>query len=340
MSTLFGSDVAIKSILNLFQNKKLTYLKNIVIYDKEISDQLQDLAKKAGLNILKYHELIDGLRESGSTNIQPVEDNLDTVFTISYTSGTSGNSKGVLLTNRNFLSAMMNIKAMSAQFSSQFNFSETDSYISYLPLAHVFDRLGVHSMLSVGGAVGFFGGVIPEITKDLAILKPTVFVSVPRLLNKVYEKVLAAVEEKPFVSRFLFHQGLNTKGYYNKENGWVNNKLFDYFVFSKAKQRLGGNVRIMITASAPIAPNVLNFLRCVFCCPIVEAYGQTESCGASFATKIFDNRSGHVGGPGVGVEFKLADLPDMNYTRDSKPYPAGEICIRGPAVFEGYFKNK
>lgn len=205
MSTLFGSDVAIKSILNLFQNKKLTYLKNIVIYDKEISDQLQDLAKKAGLNILKYHELIDGLRESGSTNIQPVEDNLDTVFTISYTSGTSGNSKGVLLTNRNFLSAMMNIKAMSAQFSSQFNFSETDSYISYLPLAHVFDRLGVHSMLSVGGAVGFFGGVIPEITKDLAILKPTVFVSVPRLLNKVYEKVLAAVEEKPFVSRFLFH---------------------------------------------------------------------------------------------------------------------------------------
>ena len=96
----------------------------------------------------------------------------------------------------------------------------------------------------------------------------------------------------------------------------------------------------MITASAPIAGNVLSFLRNVFCCPIVEAYGQTESCGASFATKIFDNQSGHVGGPGVGVEFKLADLPDMNYTRNSKPYPAGEICIRGPAVFEGYFKNR
>lgn len=149
----------------------------------------------------------------------------------------------------------------------------TDCYISYLPLAHVFDRLGCHTMLSAGASIGFFGGVIPEITKDLAILKPTVFVSVPRLLNKVYEKVLAAVEEKPFVSRFLFHQGLNTKGYYNKNWGWVNNTLFDRFVFSKAKQRLGGNVRIMITASAPIAPNVLNFLRCVFCCPIVEAYG-------------------------------------------------------------------
>ena len=66
-------------------------------------------------------------------------------------------------------------------------------------------------------------------------MKPTVFASVPRLLNKVFEKVLAAVEEKPLSSRFLFHQGLNTKGYYNKNYGWVNNTLFDTFVFSKAK---------------------------------------------------------------------------------------------------------
>lgn len=54
---------------------------------------------------------------------------------------------------------------------------------------------------------------------------------------------------------------------------------------------------------------------------------------------MFDNASGHVGGPGVGVEYKLDDLPEMNYTRDSKPYPAGEICIRGPAIFKGYFRN-
>lgn len=96
----------------------------------------------------------------------------------------------------------------------------------------------------------------------------------------------------------------------------------------------------MITASAPIAPNVLSFLRCVFCCPIVEAYGQTETCGASFGTKIYETEAGHVGGPGLGVEYKLDDLEEMNYTRHSKPYPAGEICMRGPSVFKGYFKNK
>mmetsp|Transcript_9579 Transcript_9579/g.16087 ORF Transcript_9579/g.16087 Transcript_9579/m.16087 type:complete len:158 (-) Transcript_9579:462-935(-) len=96
----------------------------------------------------------------------------------------------------------------------------------------------------------------------------------------------------------------------------------------------------MITASAPIAPSILTFLRCVFSCPIIEVYGQTETCGASFSTKILEREAGHVGGPGIGVEFKLADIEEMNYTKASKPHPSGEVCIRGPAVFKGYFKNK
>lgn len=73
-------------------------------------------------------------------------------------------------------------------------------------------------------------------------------------------------------------------------------------------------MRLMITASAPMADNVMTFLKCAFCCPIVEAYGQTESCGASFCTKVFDNRAGHVGGPGYGIEFKLRDIDELGYT--------------------------
>jgi len=96
----------------------------------------------------------------------------------------------------------------------------------------------------------------------------------------------------------------------------------------------------MITASAPIAENVLSFLKCAFCCPIIEAYGQTESCGASFSTKIFDNKAGHVGGPALGIEYKLKEIEEMGYTRSSFPYPAGEVCLRGPSVFLGYFRNK
>lgn len=178
-----------------------------------------------------------------------------------------------------------------------------------------------------------------KITEDLKILKPTVFPSVPRLLNKVYDRVMAGVQEKSAFKRFMFYQGLETKKYYNSHNGWTNNTVIDYLVLSQARERLGGNIRIMITASAPISAEVLSFLRCVFCCPIIEAYGQTESCGASFSTKVFDPNSGHVGAPGIGVEYKLDDLPELDYTRDSLPLPAGEVCIRGPSIFKGYFRN-
>ena len=125
----------------------------------------------------------------------------DGVFTISYTSGTSGNPKGVVVTNGNFLSAITNIMHMAGGVG----LSHKDIYISYLPLAHVFDRLGLHTILSQGGSVGFFGGVLLQITEDLAILKPTVFPSVPRLLNKVYDRVTATVSEKPWWARFVFY---------------------------------------------------------------------------------------------------------------------------------------
>ena len=197
------------------------------------------------------------------------QNKLESIFTISYTSGTSGNSKGVMLSNSNFLSAITNI----LHFANVFAFKESDVYISYLPLAHVFDRLGCHTMLKQGGAIGFFGGKILNITEDLQILKPTIFPSVPRLLNKVYERVLAGVNEVRVTKRIAFYQGLISKQHYNEKYGWVQNQVFDSLVFSKVRERLGGRVRIIITASAPIAPNIMSFLRCVFCCPIVEAYG-------------------------------------------------------------------
>ena len=267
MTTLFGSDICLGNILRAINNHA-TNLKQVITFDTEVSTTLKELADRAEVNIISFHELtkkygtkISHMRSTGNS--------ADTVFTISYTSGTSGVPKGVMLTNRNFLSAITNIKQLAAVT----NFNQDDVYISYLPLAHVFDRLGCHTMLSQGAAVGFFGGKILEITQDLLLLKPTIFPSVPRLLNKVYDRVLAGVDELRVTKRLAFYQGFVTKQYYNTHYGWVNNKVFDGVIFSKARERLGGRVRAMITASAPIAPNVVSFLRCIFCCTIVEAYG-------------------------------------------------------------------
>ena len=93
----------------------------------------------------------------------------------------------------------------------------------------------------------------------------------------------------------------------------------------------------MITASAPINGDVLEFLKAVFCCPVLEAYGMSETCGATTITRSEDPVCGHVGGPVQTCAIRLKDLPDMEYMSTDKPYPRGEICMRGSMIFNGYF---
>jgi len=144
---------------------------------------------------------------------------------------------------------------------------------------------------------------------------------VPRILNKVYDTIMAEVN-KSKIKRFLISQSL----YFEKPS------LFSRLIFRKVKNLFGGEVRIMTTGSAPITPEVLNFFRIVLDIPIVETYGQTESTGSGAATHISDLSCGAVGVPGPITEIKLIDVPGTNYRSN---HNQGEICIRGPAVFKG-----
>lgn len=95
----------------------------------------------------------------------------------------------------------------------------------------------------------------------------------------------------------------------------------------------------MITASAPIDTAVLEFLKVVFCAPILEGYGLTETSGGCTMTWTDDNVCGHVGGPNIVSKLRLRDVPDMNYLSSDKPYPRGEVCIKSAGNFTGYFKK-
>ena len=99
-------------------------------------------------------------------------------------------------------------------------------------------------------------------------------------------------------------------------------------------------MRIILTASAPLHADILKFLKVAFCCPVVEAYGMTESAGASCSTCIYDNEVGHVGGIKLGCELKLESVPELDYYINGKEKPQGEVCMRGYGIFKGYFKNK
>jgi long-chain acyl-CoA synthetase len=110
-------------------------------------------------------------------------------------------------------------------------------------------------------------------------------------------------------------------------------------VFRKIAAMMGGNVRFMITGSAPIEPSVLELLKICFCCPFMEGYGLTETSGGSSVTWPNDPNTGHVGGPLPCVKWRLQDVEGMGYFSTDKPYPRGELQMKGASVTSGYYKR-
>lgn len=228
---------------------------------------------------------------------------------------------------------------MRLKNSGEEPFGPTDTYISYLPAAHSFEQASFGLSLASGMRCGFFGGNVLKLTEDMGILKPTFFPSVPRLFNRIYGKIQDKFKEAIGVRGMLVNQALSSKAYYYKSGEGLTHTLWDSLVFGKVKAMLGGEVRIMITGSAPIAGDVLDFLKVCFCCDIMEGYGMTESGAASFTTFYGDPQTGIVGGPLANVKVKLRDIPEMNYLHSNDP-PKGEICMKGSSVMPGYFKNE
>ncbi|CAI0551380.1 unnamed protein product [Linum tenue] len=178
-----------------------------------------------------------------------------------------------------------------------------------------------------------------KLMDDLAALRPTIFCSVPRLYNRIYDGITAAVKTSGALKEKLFNAAFNSK----KQaimSGRTPSPMWDRLVFNKIKAKLGGRVRLMGSGASPLSPDVMDFLRVCFGCQVLEGYGMTEtSCIISIMDEG-DNLSGHVGSPNPACEVKLVDVPEMNYTSEDQPFPRGEICVRGPTIFQGYYKDQ
>uniref|UniRef100_A0A674F784 Arachidonate--CoA ligase n=1 Tax=Salmo trutta TaxID=8032 RepID=A0A674F784_SALTR len=209
-----------------------------------------------------------------------------------------------------------------------------DVSISYLPLAHMFERMIQVSMLCHGARVGFYQGDISLLMDDIKTLKPTLFPVVPRLLNRIYDKVSSVTSP---LRRAVLHYAVRRKQAELSSGVVRNNSLWDRLVFNRIQANLGGNLRFILTASAPISPTVLSFLRATLGCLIFEGYGQTECTAGCTFSMPGDWSAGHVGAPLPCAMVKLIDIPDMNYYAKNGE---GEICIRGHSVFRGYLKDE
>lgn len=192
-------------------------------------------------------------------------------------------------------------------------FEEGYTHLSYLPLAHVFERLVLMVIVLIKGRYGIFGGDVRQLKVDLGILKPDFFVSVPRLFNKFFETIQTNLRSATGIKAKLANRAMEVKEKQYESGGYYTHKVWDKLVFSKMKSVLGGNVKYMLTGSAPISTEVRKFMKICFACPFAEGYGQTEGLGGSFLTHPEDPIMGHVGGPIPHLEFKLIDVPEMKY---------------------------
>ncbi|KFK26499.1 hypothetical protein AALP_AA8G257300 [Arabis alpina] len=292
-------------------------------------EHLPSLPAGSGVKIASYQKLLSQGRSSLHPFSPPKPED---IATICYTSGTTGTPKGVVLSHGNLI-------ANVAGSSLAINYLPSDIYISYLPLAHIYERANQILAVYGGVAVGFYQGDNLKLMDDLAVLRPTIFCSVPRLYNRIYDGITNAVKSSGVMKKRLFQVAYNSK----KQaiiNGKNSSPLWDKLVFNKIKEKLGGRVRFMASGASPLSPDVMDFLRVCFGCAVREGYGMTETSCVISSMDEGDNLSGHVGSPNPACEVKLVDVPEMNYTSEDQPYPRGEICVRGPIIFKGYYEDE
>ncbi|KAM4661524.1 long-chain-fatty-acid--CoA ligase 4 isoform 2-T2 [Amazona ochrocephala] len=260
---------------------------------------------------------------------------------VMYTSGSTGRPKGVMMVHKNL------IAGMTGQCERIPGLGSKDTYIGYLPLAHVLELTAEISCITYGCRIGYSSPLTlsdqsSKIKKgskgDCTVLRPTLMAAVPEIMDRIYKNVMSKVQEMNYIQRTLFKIGYDYKLEQIKRG--YDAPLCNVFLFKKVKALLGGNIRMMLSGGAPLSPQTQRFMNICFCCPVGQGYGLTETCGAGTITEATDYSTGKVGAPLICCEIKLKDWQEGGYTNKDKPNPRGEIVIGGPNVSMGYFKNE
>uniref|UniRef100_A0A3P9L004 long-chain-fatty-acid--CoA ligase n=1 Tax=Oryzias latipes TaxID=8090 RepID=A0A3P9L004_ORYLA len=261
------------------------------------------------------------------------------IAVIMYTSGSTGIPKGVMISHSNLIAG---ITGMAERIP---NLNETDTYIGYLPLAHVLELSAELVSISHGCRIGYSSPhtLADQSTKikkgskgDASVLKPTLMASVPEIMDRIYKNVMTKVEEMSRFQKTLFALAYNYK--MEQISKGYSTPLCDSLVFKRVRSLLGGNTRVLLSGGAPLSAATQRFMNVCMCCPVGQGYGLTETCGAGTISEVWDYNTGRVGAPLVCSEITLKDWEEGGYYSTDKPNPRGEILIGGPNVAMGYYK--
>ncbi|KAK1430329.1 hypothetical protein QVD17_12986 [Tagetes erecta] len=338
ISIIFAEETKISEVLKTLPDTG-KYLKTVVSFST-ITKEQKEMAEKCGLELYPWESFLhlQGCEEERYE--VPIKMRSD-ICTIMYTSGTTGEPKGVMITNESILSILSGVNHHLQSMSEEFRVS--DVYFSYLPLAHIFDRVIEELFISTGASIGFWHGDIKLLIDDLKELKPTVFCAVPRVLDRIYSGLVEKISSAGLLKQTLFNIAYSYK-LHNMRRGYRHEEAaprFDNIIFSKVKEGLGGKLRLILSGAAPLSASVETYLRVVTCAHVLQGYGLTESCAGSFVAQPNElSMSGTVGPPLPNVDVCLMSVPEMGYDALSPTTPRGEILLRGPSLFCGYYKRE
>jgi len=320
-------------ILN-HSESKYCFVSDKVVFDKliTIKDNVPSLQKIYSFDEIEgctnWKELLE-LGED-TTNQDVVEDRKnnvkpDELATIIYTSGTTGKPKGVMLSHNNIVSNVLDS-------SPRIPFNEgTSVALSFLPICHIFERVILYIYQYYSVSI-YFAESIEKLSDNIKEVKPTVFSVVPRLLEKVYDKIIAKGEDLTGIKKKLFFWAIDLGLRYEPygANGWwyeFQLSIARKLIFSKWKEGLGGNLNVMVSGSAALQHRLIRVFAAAGM-PVMEGYGLTET---SPVIAVNDQRN---------KGFKVGTVGRMINNVEVKIAADGEILCKGPNVMMGYYKDQ
>ena len=340
IKTIFISPDLVDLLCEYKSKYNLEELINVILFDFTTNCNTKVIFEKLKkYKFIPYSFKDDFLKGNCSIKISDLKiSKPDTTMTICYTSGTSGNPKGVMISQRNMITSLETIIRETGIYLDEYG-----AHLSFLPLAHIFERIIIPGYMISAAKIGFISTNVKNLMEDISILGPTIICMVPRVMQTIRNKIFSSFNELNYLMKKLAYTAYNIKLENYRKYGMINHIIFDKIVFKKIRDMFGGKVKYLICSSAQMQKDLADDFKIFLSIPVIEALGMTELTGATFCTNSKDLKNMTVGGITGGAKLILRNVPELEYTVNDMingiNHPAGEICVKGPMIFQGYYKN-